>query len=360
MSLFKKIFSKKPRTAAIPKGFFNLEVIEINRLTDDAVEIKLAIPTELEDKFKFAPGQYLNFSIDINGKEERRSYSICSAPDLFTISVAIKKVDKGVVSNWMNTELVVGDSLFVAPPAGNFTLKDENNIVAIAAGSGITPILSMAKSIEGQEKSMQLFFGNKTSSGTMFKKDIDALANTNTIHFYTQEDASESTRSGRITKDSFTSELKANLLLLKADGFFICGPEEMIMAVNEVLTTFGVAKEKIHFELFTTPVLQPKKDTPQSDFTGTSKVKVILDDETFDFTLKNSGRSILEEADKQGIDVPYSCKGGVCCTCRAKLIKGKAVMDLNYSLTDKEIEDGYILTCQAHPASEELIVSYDD
>jgi len=167
--------------------------------------------------------------------------------------------------------------------------------------------------------------------------------------------------SGRITEETFKAQIKANLDLLKSDYFLLCGPEEMIHAVNEALHSFGVSKEKIKFELFTTPTLM-KEEAPkhESNFKGTSKVTIILDDEKVSIDLKTTGKSILDAATAEGMDAPYSCKGGVCSSCKAKVIKGSVTMDMNYVLTDEELKEGYTLTCQAHPSSEELVVSFDD
>ena len=359
MSLFKKIFSKKDTSTKVPKGYHVLTIANVSKLVADTVEIQLNVPETLKKDFQFIPGQYLNFSIFIDGKEQRRSYSICSGPNEL-LAVAVKQIDKGIVSSWFNHSAAEGDELFVAPPHGNFTFTSEKNIVSVAAGSGITPIMAISKAIESSlDTKMQLFYGNRNQSSTVYKSVLDELKNTQTTYFLTQESV-EGCENGRITKDSFTALIKKNLDLLKADGFFICGPEDMIFEVKDVLTLFGVPASKIHFELFTTPTHhQGESHVTTSNFGGTSQVKVIIDDEEFDFELAAKGKTILEKVDTEGADAPYSCRGGVCSTCKAKVLKGKATMDLNYSLTDKDIEDGFILTCQAHPASEELIVTYD-
>ena len=358
MGLFKKRVKKEEKSST-PKGHHVLTIETINHLTSDTVEIQLNVPSELASIFRFIPGQYLNFSIEINGKEERRSYSICSGKNE-SLAVAVKKIEKGIVSNWFKNSAVVGQEIYVTPPNGNFVLSKEINIVAIAAGSGITPILAIAKEIEASEDGkMTLFYGNKTENNIVFKSTLDGLKNTSVHHYLSQEEK-EGCVHGRITKESFTEALKANLNLLKADGFYICGPEDLIFDMRDTLKLFGVAEEKIHFELFTTPTHHTKEShLPTSNFTGNSKVTVLIEGEEFKFDLEAKGKTILEKADKEGADVPYSCRGGVCSTCKAKVLSGKAVMDINYSLTDKEIEEGFILTCQSHPASDELTVTYD-
>ncbi len=362
MSLFKKLFSKSDSkaTSKAPKGYFELSISKLTKLSADTVEVQFQIPAELKLQFTYLPGQYLNFAINVNGKEERRSYSICSDENE-PLAVAVKTIDNGVVSNWFYNSAEEGQSIFVASPQGHFTPKNEKVIVAVAAGSGITPIMSIAKNFEkSADKSLHLFFGNRRAETTIYKSVIDQLKNTSATYFLSKEEK-EGYLKGRITKESFVEQVKANLDLLKADGFYLCGPEDMIFGIKEALEMFGVDDSKIHFELFTTPTHhQEESITKTSDFTGKSKVKVIIDDEAYEFELDADGKSILEKADSEGADAPYSCRGGVCSTCKAKVTKGKAVMDLNYALTDDEVAQGYILTCQAHPASEELIVNYDE
>lgn len=358
MGLFKKIFKKE--ATHTPKGFHPLTVRNVVRRTNDTVEVQFDVPEELNDRFQFIPGQYLNFIVPLNGEELRRSYSICSGPGE-PIAVAVKHISKGVVSAWFNKQLSTGNTLLVSEPHGHFTLQAEKNIIAVAAGSGITPIMSISKAIEQRnDASLQLFFANKTEHDILFKQEIDGLTRTHATFFLTQEDK-EGFEHGRITKDRFVELIKADLQLLKADGYYLCGPEDMIFGVRDALTLFGVPAEKIHFELFTTPTHTPSEaNTAPSNFKGKSKVKVTLDDEDFEFELDANGKTILEALGKEGADAPYSCKGGVCSTCRAKVVKGAVTMDLNYTLTDREIADGYILTCQSHPASEELIITYED
>jgi ring-1,2-phenylacetyl-CoA epoxidase subunit PaaE len=360
MSLFKKLFSKDD-TSNIPKGYHRLKVKGIVKVTSDTSEIQLEVPQELTNEFKFISGQYLDFSIQLNGVEERRSYSICSGTNE-PLAFAVKKVENGKISSWMNSELKVGSDLFVGPPKGNFMLKKEKSIIAVAAGSGITPILSIAKEIEkSNESKLKLFFGSKTEANIIFKSQIDALKNT-TVDYFLSQETKENYKIGRINKESFIEIIKSDLEILKADGFFLCGPGEMIFGVKEALEMFGIPKEKIHFELFTTPLNHIEEGLSDEIivFEGTSKVTVIVDEMEYSFELDAKGKTILDKADQEGADVPYSCRGGVCSTCKAKIMKGKVTMKLNYSLTDKEIEDGYILACQAHPASEKVILSFDE
>ncbi len=358
--MFKKLFGKGGGSKA-PKGFYELTIASVRKLTDDTVELSLDIPSDKQSYFKFTPGQYINFSIQLDGKEERRSYSICSGTDE-KLAVAVKQVENGKVSTWFNTVASVGDPIFVSPPEGNFVRpKEAKNIVAIAVGSGITPIMSMAKAAELSGVSVKLFYGSRTLNQVIFRNELSGLTNTATSHFLSAE-AAEGTINSRINKESFTSVIKGDLELLKSDGFFICGPEEMIVDIVEVLNTFGVSEDKVFYELFTIPTVLGSKTTNATggSFSGTSKVTVILDDDSVSFDLTSDGSTILDKVNNEGFDAPYSCKGGVCCTCKAKVLEGNATMSVNYSLTDKEVEEGYILTCQAHPASETLKISYDD
>ncbi len=359
MGLFSKLFGKSEKTST-PKGFEELMVREVRSLSPDTVEIIFEIPNTVRPKYNFVPGQYVNIHVTIDGKDYRRSYSICSEHNE-PLAIAVKKVENGIVSNYLNTKLDQGSYLLVAIPEGNFVLNGAKNIIAIAAGSGITPIMSMAKSIEkAGDATIQLLYGVKTQNDILFKEELKGFKKTNTTYFFSKE-AVVGAQAGRITKEAFTEQIKANLEILKADGFFICGPEELIFGVKEVLELFGVAKEKIHFELFTTPTSAPtNNDTPsENGFSGEAAVTVILDGEEFNFKAGSEGKTILDNLMKDGADAPYSCRGGVCSSCRAKVVEGSVKMTLNYSLTDKEIEEGYILTCQSHPTSEKVKITFD-
>lgn len=356
-------FSRKKKVeevvSSVPKGFHELEVKEVVKLTPGSVKVSFIVPAELKNDFKFIPGQYLNLSTVVDGSEERRSYSICSGEDE-ALSVAIKRIDGGKMSNWANDDLTAGMIVAVAPPDGNFKLdSNSKNVVAIAAGSGITPIISMAKSLKTSGGKLKLFYGNRTEESIMFASEFEALDNVE-VHHYLSGETKEGFVSGRIDKENIKAIIKADLGILRSDAFFLCGPEIMIQSAIETLELFGVPKEKIHYELYTTPInLVDKAPVEVHKFDGESHVRVILDDEEIEIKLASNGKTILDAVNKEGFDAPYSCRGGVCCTCRAKVLEGKVNMTLNYSLTDKEVEEGYILTCQSHPASENVLISYD-
>ncbi len=350
--------------------FHTLTIAKITQQTPDTVSVAFNIPESLTDSFKYIPGQYLTLKFNINGQEVRRAYSLCSSPltdDL--LEVAVKKVEKGIVSSYINEELSIGDKIEVMPPQGNFTLEvnpsSSKNYVAFAAGSGITPIISIIKSVLNNEPKSKftLVYGNKTKESTIFDKELSELSegNLNLINIYSRENTGNALTEGRINSDKVNAIIKNDLELLKADSFFMCGPEEMIVAVAGSLKVYGVLDEKVNYELFTTPVLLAK-ETPkeETNFSGDATVKVIYDDEEVEFSLNSKGATILDAAMQQDVDVPFSCKGAVCCTCKALVTEGRAIMDANYSLSDSEVAEGYILTCQAHPASANLTVDYDE
>ena len=358
MGLF-SIFKKNASTP-LHKGFHAIQVIKKQQLTPDSVKLVFDIPAELVKEFSFAPGQYINLNVTVEGQEYRRSYSICSGP-AEKLSIGVKAIENGIVSTFLVHTLQEGDLLHISKPEGNFGLKEtDKTIVAFAAGSGITPILSIAKSLEGTNNKLTLYYGNKSFNEILFREELEKLSNTNVIHFLSQE-THEGYKSGRIDEKNLRDEIKSNLELLKADVFMICGPEAMIQTVEDNLKFFGVASDKIKYELFTTPVLlaSQQTETVHSDFSGESVVKVILEGETTQFRLATSGDTILQASENEGMDVPFSCRGGVCCSCKAKVLEGSASMKLNYSLTDEEVKKGYILTCQAHPTSENVTITFD-
>lgn len=348
--------------------FHKIQISDIKKETTDTVSIAFKLPGNLKNEFQFQSGQYVTVRATIKGEDIRRSYSICSAPYENEIRIGVKKIENGKMSSFLTQKLHINDELEVMPPSGNFVVTNlKSNIVGFAAGSGITPLLSIIKSVLKSGGKFTLFYGNKTASCTIFKEELDKLVvdypNQLTLHYiYSKEKTSKTLYHGRINEEKVTEFIKENLELLKADGFYLCGPEEMINAVNNTLKYVGVAEEKIHFELFTTPVKANnlEANTPdETGFKGVSQVTVIMDGEEFEFELKNDGEAILDAAMNQGVDAPFSCKGAVCCTCKAQVIEGKATMEMNYALSDQEVADGFILTCQAHPASEKLVVDYD-
>jgi len=351
--------------------FYPLTISSIERLTAESVSIAFDIPSQLKQEFDFIPGQYLTLKATIGGEEVRRSYSICSSASESQLKVGVKKVPSGLFSTMANTTLSVGDVLDVMSPMGSFHSPiGSGHYVAMAAGSGITPVLSIIKSgLESTTDSrFTLIYGNRSSETIMFKSQIEALLaeygnRLNVVHRLSAGEmpGAENGRIDGISLNSWNGKLYD---VQDVEMFFLCGPEEMISTATTVLSNQGVIKERIKFELFTVPVAMvsenaPADEAPMEEFTGTSRITVIIDDEEVSFELKADGESILDAGLNAGADLPFACKGGVCCTCRAKVTKGKAHMTQNFSLDDKEIEEGYVLTCQSHPDTAELVVDYD-
>ncbi len=352
---FFDLFKKKAENK-VPKGFEEASM-KIKRLTDKAVEVVI-IPTDSSQQFSFSPGQYVNVLVNVNGEECRRSYSLCSSPKE-GLAIGVKAIPNGKVSNWFNSTAKDGDLIYFSKPEGSFIVPSTaKKLVGIVAGSGITPLLSIAKS-KVADVEMSLIYGNKTPKDVMFAEELNSIQNLKIQHFYSQAEV-EGAKAGRIEESSLMEFIKTDLTILKSDLFLLCGPEALVFSAKKTLNFFGVSDDKIKFELFTAPTLFVKEEKAESNFKGTSKVKVILDQEVNTMEIQVPGPTILESVDKAGLDAPFSCRGGVCSSCRAKVLDGKASMRVNYSLTDEEVKKGYILTCQAHPETPELTVSFDE
>lgn len=347
--------------------FKELKVKEVKRETDDTVSIAFEIPESQKQEFTYEAGQYITIKHQINGEEVRRSYSLSSAPFEDDFRVAVKKIENGKMSTFLNTIVKSNDVLEVLPPLGTFKLspQDDSTYVAFAAGSGITPVISMIKStLENSNSKIVLFYANKTKEATIFKSELDQLFEKYPERFklqylYTRQPVENKLFEGRINKTKFEDLMRENMGLLKADGYFMCGPEQMIKDIADGLEYFGVDKSKIHYELFVTSIVEDEVKKTNNDFSGVSHLTVIMDGDEFEFELKADEEHILDAAIENGVDAPFSCKGAVCCTCKAQVIEGKAVMDMNYALSDEEVEQGFILTCQAHPASDKVVVDFD-
>lgn len=346
--------------------FYNLKIKNINKETADAVSISFEVPSELQEKFSFEAGQYLTLKADINGEDVRRAYSISSAPHENEWKVAIKKVEGGKFSTFAQA-LNIGDTLDVMAPSGNFTVKsnDTKNYVLFAAGSGITPIISIAKYIlkSNDSNKVILFYGNKSTDQTIYKNELDGLqnefSNFEVNYILSRESGANDTLSGRIDSDRISSLFDNYLSDKSINDIYSCGPEEMIFAVKDFFVGKGINEKNIHFELFT--VSAPKKEEVVDDGAEImSHVTVIVDDEEFEFDLSSKGKFIMQAAQDADADVPFSCKGGVCCTCKAKVLEGKVKMELNYALDPEEVEEGFVLTCQSRPLTKKVVVSFDE
>ncbi len=354
--------------------FNTLLVKDVRKETSDTVSVSFTIPSEINaEDYKFIPGQYITLKTIINGEDVRRAYSICSSPDENELRVAIKKVPHGVFSTYANTKLKAGDAIDVMTPTGHFfseyQKENSKNYVLFAAGSGITPILSIIKHVLATEASSKitLLYGNKEVDSIIFGKELDAIKNAYPARFnfqlvFSQEDRGIDAFYGRINAEKLPLWGKAFFDVSSTDEFFMCGPEGMTNDIRAYLKEQNVADSKIHFELF--HASGSKTDKAIEEIPPANKVDanmtIIMDDERYDFTLKTEGMDILQAGVEAGLDLPFSCKGGVCCTCKAKLLEGNATMTMNYSLLDEEVEAGYILTCQAHPTTEKVVVSFDD
>lgn len=354
--------------------FHELKIAEIQKETPDCVSVAFELPEILQSSFQFKPGQYLTIRHWIDGEEIRRSYSICSGTREKSLKVAVKKVDGGRFSTFANESLKAGDTLEVMEPMGNFTLdlvpENKKNYVFFAAGSGITPIMSLIKSILTTEPDslVTLFYGNRRFEDIIFREELDGLKNLNLqrlaiYYIFSKEKIGSPLFFGRIDGAKCDGFAKSLFNVNDTDVFMLCGPVEMIFDIKEKLISYGVPAQKIHFELFNTDGLQTaKKNKPiTNDFNPEewSAVKIKLDDDYFEFSLKYGSENILDAALQNGADLPFACKGGVCSTCKAKLVKGEVEMDINYALEPDELAAGYILTCQSHPRSPEVIVDFD-
>jgi ring-1,2-phenylacetyl-CoA epoxidase subunit PaaE len=356
--------------------FHQLTIADIRKETPDCVSIAFEVPDELKPAYQFKHGQNLTLRTLINNEEVRRSYSICSSPTDNELRVAIKKAPYGKFSVWANNMLKKGDVLEVLPPTGTFFTEldpaHKKNYLAFATGSGITPVLSIIKTtlLTEPNSSFTLVYGNQNRNSIIFKEQLEALKNKYmsrlAIHFLlSREQTDAAIYSGRIDKEKLSLLSQKLIDVPGMNDIFICGPEQMIFMVKDWLQQQGIDKKKVHFELFTTPgetteVRSRKLEVKTEEgTTQKSKVTVKLDGIAFDFDLPYDGETVLEAALQQGADLPFSCKGGVCSTCKAKLLEGKVDMDTNYALEQEEVDAGYILTCQSHPRSEKIVIDFD-
>ncbi len=354
------------------QSFYPLKISDLRRETAECVSIGFAVPAEHRAVFSFKPGQHLTLKAVVKGEELRRSYSICSAPQDHELRVAIKKIEGGAFSSFANDELRVGDTLEVAPADGHFTLAlnplQEKHYLMIAAGSGITPILSLTKTIlETEPKSrVSLIYGNRTRATIIFKSDLEALKNRHLtrlslFHVLSRERAEAPFLAGRIDAQKCAHIVEKLIPVESIDEALLCGPEEMILTARDVLAQQGLPAKNIHFELFFSgkaKALQAAREK-QGAVGPTSQITLVLDGVETNFDLAQGGESLLDAALRSGADLPYACKGGVCATCRANIQEGEVEMDVNYSLDEDEIRRGFVLTCQAHPKSAKVRVNFD-
>lgn len=353
--------------------FKSLQITDIRRETPDCVSVAFHVPNDLKKDFTFKSGQYLTLKKNIDGVDVRRSYSLCSSPFEGEWRVAIKKLEGGVFSSFANEKLKIGDTLEVAKPDGKFGLQSVSSkakhYVLIAAGSGITPMLSILKTVlqSEPESRVTLIYGNKNRGHIIFKQDLESLKNKNLTrlslyHILSRERAEADFMAGRIDREKIEYFVKKIIPVETIDEVFLCGPEEMILTAKDTLVSAGLDSSKVHFELFFSQASAQKKAARQLDPAVAGKKSQItlkLDGVSTLFDLGFGGDNILDAALKNGADLPYACKGGVCATCRAKVEEGEVSMDVNYSLDADEIARGFVLACQAHPKTEKVTINFD-
>lgn len=348
-------------------SFYKLQVKEVKRETVQAISVVFNVPIELKTAYQFIAGQYINLKLTLDGKEIRRAYSICSSPESDELRIAIKSVKNGHFSKFANDNLKIGDLIEVGQPEGKFTFEPhsdkQKNYAAFSAGSGITPVISIIKTVLKSEpkSSFVLVYGNKTPLDTIFHAELHELQLNYVgrffVHFVYSQTKVENELFGRIEKSTVNFVLNNKHKEKEFDKYYLCGPEEMITLVTTVLKEHNVADKNIKFELFSTSTSENKEITTSPN--GHTKITVLVDDEETTFEMSQK-QTLLEAALKQGLDAPYSCQGGICSSCLARITSGTAEMKKNSILTDGEIAEGLILTCQAHPTSAEIVVNYDD
>ncbi|QDF95397.1 phenylacetic acid degradation protein [Azoarcus sp. DD4] len=350
--------------------FHPLKIAEVRRETPDSVSLRFEVPAELAEDYRFVQGQHLNLKAVVGGEEVRRSYSICSGVDDGELRVAIRKVDGGRFSSWAVDAIRVGDVFEVMTPEGRFSAPldpaNAKHYVAFAAGSGITPILSLIKTTLRAEPNSRftLVYGNRRQSSTMFAEALEDLKDRYLTRFalynvFSREEQEVPLFNGRLDQARVAAFLDTLIPVADIDAAFVCGPGGMIDEVEAALKAGGLAQERIHLERFGVPDSAPKHHVEAGD-APQARITVIVDGLKREMDFRAEDPSILDVALRAGMDLPYSCKGGVCCTCRAKVLEGKVRMDKNYTLEQPDIDAGYVLTCQAHPLTERVVISYDD
>lgn len=353
--------------------FHSITIKNIHKTTNDCSIISFDIPEEIKNEFVFTQGQYLTLRTEIDGENVQRSYSICSSPSDDELKVGIKKIPGGLFSSHANDILKVGDSIESMIPNGNFFVEVDKsvgrNYLAVAAGSGITPIYSIIKThLEQEPKShFTLLYTNQTAGSVILKDEIEGLKNIfmerlEVYHFLTKQSRGIDLYDGRLNEEKMDKLCNAVIQPDQLDHVFSCGPEEMIFMVKDYFTAKGLGEKQIHFELFTSSNSKKggeRKVNPE--LTGLISEVTILDGgKSFNFKIHQGSNNILDAALAQNADLPFACKGGVCSTCKAKVVEGKVDMEVNYALEKEEVEAGYVLTCQAFPCSEKVVVDFDN
>ncbi len=354
-------------------AFHTLRIDEVRRETIDSVSIRFALPAELRAAFAFKAGQHLTLKRDFNGEELRRNYSLCAAPSEGVLKIGIKRIAGGVFSNWANEQLKTGDTLEIMPPHGSFTwafdAAAKRQYAAFAGGSGITPILSLIKTaLETEPRSgFTLLYGNRVSVGIMFLEELAGLKDRyidrlSVFHFLEDEEEEIALFNGRLDAPKCEEILTSLIAPAAIDAFFICGPGPMMDAIEQALHARGVAKTQVLVERFTTAELsaaQAAAARALEEKAAGLKMSVTLNGRRVQVSFDPEKHSILDNVRAAGLPAPFACKGGVCATCRAKVTAGEVKMKVNYGLSEAELAEGYVLTCQATPVSEGVALTYD-
>ncbi|MFS4494730.1 2Fe-2S iron-sulfur cluster-binding protein [Maribacter sp. 2308TA10-17] len=353
--------------------FHPLRIRDIQKTTKDCSVIQFDVPSELNDMFSYKQGQYLTLRTTINGEDVRRSYSLCSSPLDDDLKVAVKQITGGVFSTFVNNELTIGETLEVMPPSGEFYVDIDplasKNYIAFAAGSGITPILSIIKThlISEPCSTFKLFYVNRTAKSVILKEEIEKIKNQfinrfQVFYFLTKEQRDIPFLNGRFSSEKLQLLIQSFIDIMNTDDCFICGPKEMIFLIRDEMQTAGLAKEKIHYELFFSgkTIENDKRiaEVLEQKVEGT-EVTIIDGSKEFHFVMDEDYDNILDGALAAGADLPFACKGGVCSTCKCRVLEGSVEMKINYALDDNEVAQKLVLSCQAVPISEKVIVDFD-
>jgi ring-1,2-phenylacetyl-CoA epoxidase subunit PaaE len=352
--------------------FHPLRVAEVRRETDEATSIAFEVPAELTGDYAFVPGQYLTLKAVIDGHELRRSYSICSGLGEGELRVAVKQIPDGRFSGFANSALRAGDTIEVLPPQGRFSIPFDANArrhyVGLAGGSGITPFMSIIKSVLKAEPKSEftLFYGNRTVGSIIFRDELEDLKDRylgrlRLFHVLSDEIPEVPLFGGLMSEDKIAALLTSLVDVEAVDYFLLCGPGPMTEGARHALAALGVPEAKVKSELFGTPPPQagPRRANGPAADGRVADVTLILNGITTQFKLPFDGEPVLDTALANKVDLPFACKGGVCCTCKAKLLEGRVTMDVNYGLEAEEIEAGYILTCQSRPQTDKLVIDFD-
>ena len=352
--------------------FYPLAIDSVRRETRDALAVTFRVPAELKDTFRYQQGQHITLRANMDGEDVRRSYSICSGVQDARLRIAIKRVPGGRFSNWANEHLAAGQIVDVMPPVGHFNLplaaSNRKHYVAFAAGSGITPILSLVKTTLAAEPESEftLFYGNRASSTVMFKEELEDLKDSylgrfNLVFILSREQQDIDLFNGRITRDKCEALFRHWVDLAEVDAVFVCGPAGMMEEVQAALAARGFDKARVKVEIFATSL--PRKGPVQHSHpvvgANECEVTIVQDGRRRSFTLGKNAEPILEAALGQGIELPYACKGGICATCRAKLVEGEVDMDSSFALEDYEVARGFVLTCQSYPVTDKVTLDFD-